>query len=157
MKISRANLKKNSPHRKTSYEWSNRIELYLPSYHQKYLGELDFEYGHDLFTHHGNYFAIESKIKLFTINAFEPNLFLSLGSGDKNNNHYYYGTESKSFGLTNFSTGINVLVPEFIDRYYCMTKLNYFTVVGEQNRNATFAKNNGHGFLFTFTMTKSIY
>ena len=152
-----SSLKKNSPHRKSSYEWSNRIEYYLTSYHTHYLAEFDFEYGHDLFTHHGNYFALESKIKLFSVNVFEPNLFVSLGSGDKKNNNYYYGEGSKNLSLTNFSTGINLLVPEFVDRYYCMTKVNYFTVIGHENQNAAYAKNNNHGFLFTLTMTKTIY
>ena len=152
-----SSLKKNSPHRKSSYEWSNRIEYYFSNYHTDYYAEFDFEYGHDLFTHHGNYFALESKMKLFKINVFEPDLFFSLGSGDKKNNNYYYGSDSKNLSLTNFSTGINLLVPEFVDRYYCMTKLNYFTVVGRQNQNAIYAKNNNHGFLFTLTMTKTIY
>ncbi len=47
-----------------TFEWMNRLELYLPSY-SKYQGELDVGIAKDLKEHSGVYLEISGKIKIF--------------------------------------------------------------------------------------------
>ncbi len=149
-------IKNKFPLRKQSFEWSNRLEYYFPTYHQNYIGELALEYDRDLITYHGNYAAVEGQLKLFTFKLLEPNLFVTLGAGDMKNNNYYYGKGSHRFGITDFSTGVNLQIPEFVDRFYTLAKFYYFKVLGNQNQNAQFAINQNASFAFSLTLTKDI-
>lgn len=151
------NIYSRSPHRNDSTEWINRLEFNFLGYSNHYIGQLAFEFGHDLFTHHGDYFDLETKIKLFKYKFLEPDLFASLGFGDLKNNQYYYGKNANRFGTNNFEIGLNILVPEEVDRYYSVAQIHYFEVLNQTNKNADFSKNNNHGFQITFTMVKNVY
>lgn len=144
-------------HRKNSLEWVNRIELNYPNYSTTYLGQIAFEIDHDLFTHHGYYFLFESKIKLFKYQMIEPDFFMSMGLGDLKNNTYYFGPSAKDMSINNFEIGINILVPEEVDRYYSLAQIHYFEVINDKNKNAEYAKKNNHGLQLTFTIVKNIY
>ena len=143
-------------HRQTSYEWSHRFEYYFNSYNEKYWAEIDLEYDKDTITHHGNYFTLESKLKLFTYKVFEPNLFLGLGLGDKKNNNYYYGPDSTNFGLSDFRAGINLLIPKYVDRFYSVADIHYFSVLNDQNKNAVYAKTKHNGIICTISLTQDL-
>lgn len=143
-------------HRKESTEWVNRIEYNFNSYSTHYIAQICFEFAHDLFVHHGNYFDLETKIKLFKYKSIEPNLYTLIGWGDYKNNSYYYGENAKGFGENNFELGLNFLLPEEIDRYYSVFQIHYFEITDSKNKNANYARNNNHGIQLSLTIVKNI-
>ena len=147
----------NNQNRNNSIQWSNRLEYYYPTYHGSYLGELDFEFDKDTFSHHGYFLALESKLKIFSYQNFEPNLFFSIGAGDRDNNTYYYGHNAHNFGLTNLEAGIDILLPAYVDRKYSLANIHYFKILGTQNQNASYAIRNNEGIIFTMNYTYNIY
>ena len=143
-------------HRDISYELSNRLEYYFPSNLNNFIGEIDLEYDHDTITHYGNYIAVDTKLKLFKYKFLEPNMYISLGAGDNKHNNYYYGPASNNFGLSTFAAGIKLLAPEYLDRFFAVADIHYFKVLGHENKEALYAKNNISGMAIIISYTQSI-
>lgn len=154
-------LRAGRPTRSDSYEWSNRAELFLPGYNDRYWGELDIGFAKDLSTHHGTYIDLQAKLKLFDFRVpglktkVEPNFSTSVGWGDSAHNQYLYGPSANEGSLNNFSAGLWLAFPEEADRFYPVIQLTHFEVLG-QNRNAEFATGNNEGWLFSFIATYGV-
>lgn len=154
-------IRSNFVHRPDTYEWSNRVEFFLPGYIEKYLAEIDLSWAKDLSVHHGNYVDLQTKIKLFDFRLpfaetkIEPNLFASVGWGDTNHNQYFYGPSANGNGLNNLSYGLWMAFPEEADRFYPIVQIKHFQVLGD-HANAEYAKNNSEGWLFSFIATYGV-
>ncbi len=145
-----------------TFEWMNRLELYLPSY-SKYQGELDVGIAKDLKEHSGVYLEISGKIKIFEKNwniisddRSEVNLFATVGYATQEHNEYLYGVGAKE-GFTHLSTGVWINFPDRADRYTPIVMIKYFEVLDRQNRNASWAVNNNHGLMVTLVGALPVY
>ena len=146
-----------SPDRPDSYEWSNGLEFYFPSYSDRYLGQANLTYAKDISKHHGDYLELEMRAKIFSTSVLgtilEPNLAGSLGWGSAAHNKYFYGLEKSDWN--NLSYGFWVAFPNEADRYYPILQLMRFSTLGD-NRNAPLAMGRNDGFLFSFIATFGI-
>lgn len=143
-------------HRPTSLENSHRLEYYFVNNTDNYKGSLALEYDLDLNSYHGNTIKIESLLKFATLKKTELNVYISLGAGDLKNNQYWYGNTSAPFSLNHFETGINLLLPEEVDRFYPVIQIHYFTVLGNENKMATWSHHHSHGVQLQTGYTYSI-
>lgn len=154
-------IKNGLPSRPDTYEWSSQAELFLPGYNSNYALEVDLSYAKDIATHHGNYFELQSKIKLFDFRLprvgtkIEPNLYASAGWGDSNHNLYFYGPAAGVSGFNNLSYGIWFALPEEADRYYPIIQIKHFETIG-RFRQGQFAEGRSDGWLFSFIATAGI-
>jgi hypothetical protein len=149
--------KKSIFYRKDSTEFSSRIEYTLLSNNGSYMGELSLELDKDLYTHHGEYVEFGTKLKLFSYKYLEPNLLGTIGYGSSENNIYYYGKTANQAAFNNISLGLVVLVPKIEDRFYPVMKIIYFNVLQDNNKNAEYAINNNHGWVFSIVGTYPIF
>jgi hypothetical protein len=155
---SHASIRDGSPNREDTYEWSNSLELFLPSYGDGYISEIDFIYAKDILQHNGNYFEIQSKTKLGNFRVpgagtlVEPNLFLSAGWGDKAHNKYFYGSDINESGFTNVAAGLWFALPEEADRNYPIIQARWFETLGAF-KDGQYASGRNRGFLFSFIAT----
>lgn len=151
------------PDREDSYEWTNRIEMFLPGY-QNYGAEIDLGYSLDLKAHHGGYTELQIKTKLadYMIESpkkinIEPNLFLSAGSGDQRHNEYFYGAvNSSSTELNNFAYGLWINFPNLADRNNPIILIKHFEVLGKENQQGAFARDRDHGWMLSFVGTVNV-
>lgn len=157
---------KNYMHRSVdrpgTFEWMNRLEFYFPSY-SKYQGEFDLGIAKDLKEHSGLYLEASGKIKVFEKiwniipdDRSEINLFATLGYATEKHNEYLYGHGARE-GFTHFSTGIWINFPDRADRYTPIVMVKYFEVLDSQNRNASWAFNNNHGWMVTLVGALPVY
>lgn len=148
-----------TPDRPDSYEWSTRAELFLPAYDDHYAAEIDFAYAKDISQHHGNYFELQTKLKLYRArlpgvgSLIEPNLVTTVGWGDGAHNRYFYGEGANQPGFNSFSYGLWFAFPEEADRYYPIVQITHFEVLGDSRRNASFARGRDQGWLVSFIAT----
>lgn len=147
-------------HRQSTYEWSNRVELYLPGYNKDYHSSFAFDYRKDLGEHYGNYFEIEYRIKLFDYTLprpnyyLEPNFFITTGWGDQRHNQYLYGPSANQDEFNNFSYGVVVSFPKETDRFYPIIMLRHFEALGK-SRKAEYARDS-EGWLFSFIASYNV-
>lgn len=150
-----------TPERPDTYEWSNRLEIFLPGYSDRYMAEIDLGIAKDLSAHHGTYFDLQAKYKLFDFQALptkikiEPNLFAAAGWGDLDHNRYFYGPTADAEGLNNFSYGLWFAFPDEADRFYPIIQVTHFETLGT-NRMAQYAQNNSDGWLVSFIATYGV-
>lgn len=144
------------PDREDSFEWVNRLEVFVPGYNDNYLGELDFAVHKDLKAHNGLYGEFMGKTKLFTFqNEFirrsivEPNLYVTLGYGDKRHNEYYYGAID-SEGFNNFGYGLWFNFTDLSDRNNPVITFKHFEVLGDKNKTGALARNRDSGYSLMF-------
>ncbi|MBC7742580.1 MAG: hypothetical protein H7061_10310 [Bdellovibrionaceae bacterium] len=148
---------KGDPDRKSTYEWSNGVDLFFPGYNDDYQGEIELSLSKDLTLHGGNYVSLVGKVKLFeftTLNTrVEPNFVGTTGWGDRAHNEYLYGPSDREAGINNVSYGIWLAFPDRADRYYPIVQLMRYQVVGDSHRNAEYARDRNEGFLFSVIAT----
>jgi hypothetical protein len=155
-------VRNGNPDRPETYEWNSRIELFLPGYNGHYSGEIDFGYAKDISAHHGNYFDVQSKVKLFRYrlpfagSLIEPNFYTAVGWGDSHHNQYFYGPTANESGFNNLSYGLWFAFPEDADRYYPIIQLTHFEILGDTNKAASYANGRGEGWLFSFIATVGV-
>lgn len=147
------------PDRESTYEWVNRLEFFIPAYNENYIAEIDLAIHKDLKAHHGLYTELMGKLKLFTFeNTFlkestvEPNLYFSLGHGDKRHNEYFYGA-TNSDGVNNLAYGLWFNFLDLADRNNPALIIKHFEVLGDKNKNAPLARNHNKGWAAVFTYT----
>lgn len=140
--------------RDSSFEWSNRLEIYIPNYGD-YSGEIDLGVAKDLKEHFGHYFDLTFKLKIFEYrwdiisrDQSEFMLFTTFGYADKAHNKYFYGQGAKA-GWTHFSAGLWVNFPERADRYTPILMVEYFEVLNSTNKQASLMTGNDHGWVVT--------
>lgn len=150
------------PDREDSWEWVNRLEFFLPAYSDAFISEIDFGIHKDLKAHNGIYAELMTKFKLFTFentlvkkSIVEPDLFVSVGYGDKRHNEYYYGAQD-SEGINNLAYGLWFNFLDLADRNNPVITLQHFEVLGDKNKNAPLARNRNAGYLATFTFTHDL-
>ena len=154
----RDEVRASSPHRRKTYEWSNRAEFFLPGYNDKYRTEVDLGYSRDISAHNGTYLDLQTKVKLLdfripgTQTLIEPNAYTSIGWGDASHNRYFYGPSANESGFNNFSYGLWFAFPEEADRFYPIIQLRHFQALGP-NRNGEYAQGRNEGWLFSFIAT----
>jgi hypothetical protein len=151
-----------SPDRPDTYEWNTRAEVFLPGYDDHYAGELDFGYAKDISQTHGNYFDLQSKVKLFQFRIpkvqtkIEPNFYASIGWGDAHHNQYFYGPSADQGGFNNLSYGLWFAFPEEADRFYPIIQMTHFEVLGSKNKSAEFSVGRNEGWLFSLIATEGL-
>jgi hypothetical protein len=153
--------KKNMPDRPDTYEWSNSLEIFIPGYDfnssENHLAEIDLKFAKDVSKHHGNYFEILGKIKIWghyvqaLKQVIEPNFVFSAGIADSAHNHYFYGANDNAHGINNISYGFWLAFPDESDRYFPIVQLMRFQTVGD-HKNASFANGRSDGILFSFIL-----
>lgn len=150
------------PDRENSWEWVNRAEFFIPGYNEDYISEFDFGIHKDLKAHHGLYYELTGKLKLFTFqntllrtSMVEPNLIVTVGYGDKRHNEYYYGALD-SEGLNNLSYGVWFHFNDLSDRNNPVITVKHFEVLGDKNKNAILARDRNNGWAATFTYTHDL-
>lgn len=154
-------IRRRSPQRDESQEWSAEAELFLPGYNSAYKAEMDFIYAKDLRAHQGNYWELKAKIKILDFRfgdwapVIEPNIFASYGWGDAAHNQYFYGPDANWAGFNNASYGIWFAFPNEADRYYPIVQLKYFEVLNSY-REAQFVKNRSERWLLSFIATVGV-
>lgn len=158
---SKSEYKNGMPHRTNTYEWANSLEIFIPGYDfsssDNHIAEIDLKYAKDVSQHHGNYFEILSKIKLWGHKStllkqmVEPNFVFSLGIGDSAHNKYFYGASDQAQGINNYSYGFWIAFPDQSDRYFPIVQLMRFSVAGD-HKKADFAKGRDNGILFSFIL-----
>ena len=156
-----------APSREDTYEWHSRVEIFFPGYNSKTWGEINIGYSKDLAVHGGNYVDVLGKLKVVDFRLpvagtlVELNAFGSLGWGDGNHNHYFYGPAvdalgqraSDEAGVSNYSYGLWFAFPEEADRNYPIVQLTRFEVLGDSRRSADFARGRNEGWLLSFIAT----
>jgi hypothetical protein len=146
------------PHRDDTYEWTNRLEWFLPGYNSHYLAEINAGIAQDISIHHGQYYDLQTKVKITDFKLWnlrlEPNLIGTIGYGSRSHNQYWYGLDAKA-SLADLSYGLWVAVPESADRYFPILQILHFEVLGA-NRQAQFAQNRSDGWLFSLILTYGI-
>jgi len=146
----------SSPKRKDTYEWSQSLEIFLPGYNKNYQSEIDLTFSKDLSQHHGHYVEVLGKLKLGSFRILEtelePNLFSSLGWGDRLHNQYFYGDDIKASGINNWSKGLWIALPEEADRFYPIIQLNHFQTIGSFHKGR-YAQGRSQGLLISFIAT----
>lgn len=158
---SKAAYKSGMPDRPNTYEWSNSLEIFIPGYDfsssQNHIAEFDLKFAKDISQHHGHYFEILGKIKLWARHSsllkqiIEPNFVFSVGVGDKAHNHYFYGRNDEAHGINNISYGFWLAFPDESDRYFPIVQLMRFSVTGD-HKNAEYAEGRNEGILFSFIL-----
>ena len=144
-----------------TYEIANGFELFLPGYNSNYRAEISLMHYKDIKVHRGDYFELQTKVKLFDFKTplssarLEPNLVYTTGLGNSRHNNYAYGAGGEAGDLTYHSLGIWVAIPEVVDRFYPNLQLTYFETASSQ-RNGVFAKDRNHGILFSFIASFSV-
>ena len=151
-----SSIKNIYPDREDSFEWVNRLEFFVPGYNSEYMGELDLAVHKDLKAHNGVYAELMGKLKLFTFqnelirrSIVEPNLYVTLGAGDKRHNDYYYGAVDSS-GLNNLSYGLWFNFLDLSDRNNPVITIKHFEVLGDKNKNGAFARDRDSGYSLMF-------
>lgn len=153
-----ASVQNGSPSRTDTYEWSNGLEFFFPGYNDNYQAEIDLTYSKDVGQHHGNYFELQSKTKLFSLSLekwqlqLEPNFVFTVGVGDRAHNQYFYGPNDEALGINNISYGFWVAFPKEADRAFPILQLTRFSVIGD-HRTAAYADQRNEGFLLSFLAT----
>lgn len=158
---SKNSYKNSMPDRANSYEWTNSLEIFIPGYNfnssENHIVEFDLKFAKDVSRHHGNYFEILGKIKLWSRHIslikqiVEPNFVFSAGVGDKAHNRYFYGANDTAHGVNNISYGFWIAFPDEADRYFPIVQLTRFFATGD-HKNAEFAKGRNEGILFSFIL-----
>ena len=150
---SRESVRKRFPNRENTYEWTNAVEIFIPGYNEHYLAEINLNYSKDLKAHHGNYFELKGKIKLFSYQfldtTWEPNFVSSIGWGGEKHNQYYYGPDDKQSGLNHYSLGLWLALPDKVDRYYPNFQVKYFSTT-QSHENKKYSSGNHEGVLVSF-------
>lgn len=147
-------------HRQTTYEWSNRLEWYMPGYNKDYKSTLSIDCRKDIKEHSGVYFELEWRIKLFDFTLprpsyyLEPNFFISTGWGDERHNQYLYGPSADQSEFTNVNYGAVISFPKETDRFYPIILLKHFQATGK-SRSAEYAREN-EGWMFSFIATYNL-
>ncbi len=140
--------------RENTYEIINTAEWFLPSYSKDYRAEIDFNWAYDLKEHHGHYLELLTKVKVtdfdFLSTKIEPQIFASVGWGQKSHNQYFYGPTADEDGFNNLNYGLWLTLPETADRFYPIVLLSHYEVLGDRNKHAQFAERNNQGYLLTF-------
>lgn len=155
------NIERQGTNREDTYEIANGFELFLPGYNSNYRAEISLMHYKDIKVHRGDYFELQTKVKLFDFNTplssarLEPNLVYTTGLGNSRHNNYAYGAGGDAGDLTFHSIGIWVAIPEVVDRFYPNLQLTYFETASSQ-RNGVFAKDRSHGILFSFIASFSV-
>ena len=158
---SRDSLKSGYPHRPSTDEWSSSVEFFLPAYDQTYHAEIDLTYSKDISKHFGNYFELQSKVKLFdfTIPNFgikiEPNFLSTLGFGDAAHNVYFYGPSANASGFNHLDLGLWLAFPKEADRYYPIIQFKHFQTLGKF-KDAEYAFSKSEGWLLSFIATLGV-
>ncbi|MFN3453574.1 MAG: hypothetical protein ACK41T_01345, partial [Pseudobdellovibrio sp.] len=150
------------PDREGTFEWLNRLELFVPGYNENYAAEISLGIAKDLKAHEGYYSELMTKVKAFDFRfrpikntLIEPNIFLALGAGDKKHNEYFYGAKDSS-GVNNIAYGVWVNFPELADRNNSIIQIRRFEVLGDKNKNGLYAKNRSSGWAITFVGTVNL-
>jgi hypothetical protein len=149
--------------RRTSYEWTSTLELFLPERANE-IGELDLIYSKDLKAHSGHYVEVMPRITLAQLfpdaqgkPQIQPQLFASVGWGDRLHNSYQYGSEAEMSGWNNFSYGLMVLAPTRLDSHYPVLTVSHYQVLG-QSKQGNWVADKTSGFnvsaLVAFAITK---
>ncbi len=144
--------------RQDTYEFAASLELFLPSYTSTYAAELDLNFSQDVATHHGQFFELVSKTRLFSYREpwaqtlLEPNAVISLGFGSKAHNQYMYGANSGSGGLSYVAAGLQLALPETADRFYPIVLLQFYSTSGSA-QNGSLVADKTSGFLLQFIAT----
>ena len=150
-------IKSNYVDRENTYEVSAGLEFFLASYDKDYWGEFDISYAKDIKAHNGYYLSAQSKIKISEMELFhkkvEPHAVVRIGLGDEKHNRYLYGPTANGDGLNNWAYGFVFEFPEDADRLIPVIQLMRFETLGEERRNAAFAKDHNEGFLLSFLGT----
>lgn len=141
--------------REDTYEIINTAEWFVPSYTNNYRAEIDFNWAYDLKEHHGNYFEVLTKVKVADFELFntpvEPQVFASVGWGQKAHNQYFYGPSADEDGFNNLSYGLWLTLPETADRFFPIILISHYEVLGDKNKQAQYAQGHNQGYLVTFT------
>ncbi len=148
-------LVQQNPNRKDTFEWNNSLEFFLPGYNSNYRAELDLIWAHDMQVHFGDYLEILLKVKLFDFTwwtLIEPNIFASLGWGNKRHNSYFYGPDDEQTGINNFSVGLWFAFPNEADRFYPIFQIRHFETLWG-HRNKEYSRGRGDGWLVSFIAT----
>lgn len=154
------NIRSQYHHRDSTYEWSNRLEWYLPGYNKDYVSTLSVDYRKDIGEHSGNYFEFEWRAKLFDYSFsrpnyyLEPNFFVTAGWGDERHNQYLYGPSANQAEFNNLNYGIVVSFPKETDRFYPIILLKHIQATGK-SKDAEYARNN-EGWVFSFIATYNL-
>lgn len=120
-------------------EQTNEWNVYLE--HQNNEHYFRFEVSRDLNAHESNYFEVHSRFALFDYirpkmkAVIQPSVYAAIGYGDEGHNQYLYGNSAQS-GVNHYELGIIVASPNVIDPFFPTLKLNYFEILGEENRGA---------------------
>ena len=126
---------------------TNELDGYL-EYDGKKQGFLRLQYSQDLSEHHGHYlelrgnFALGNFIKKGKGYLIQPGLFTAVGYGDKNHNEYFYGDGAEA-SLNNIEYGLLINSPGVIDIFWPTLKITRFEILGDKNREASFAQEKG--------------
>lgn len=153
----RQDLRNSFVDRENTFEIINSIEWFTPSYSKDYRAEIDLNWAWDIKEHHGHYLELLTKVKVsdfdFLNTTIEPQVFASLGWGQKAHNQYFYGPSSDSDGINNLSYGLWLTLPQTADRFYPIVLLSHFEVLGDKNKQAAYAQENNQGYLISFIAT----
>lgn len=135
-------------------EQTNEWNVYLE--HQNNEHYIRFELSRDLNAHESNYFEVHSRFALFDYKkpgmkaVIQPSIYAAIGNGDEEHNQYLYGQSAQS-GVNHYELGFVIASPNVIDPFFPTLKLNYFEILGDDNREAEFVEHKqGISFEFLF-------
>lgn len=144
----------NFVNRENTFEIINTVEWFLPSYSNDYRAEVNFNWAWDIKEHHGHYFELLTKVKVTDFELLntkiEPQVFASVGWGQKEHNQYFYGPTADADGFNNLNYGLWLTLPEEADRFYPIILVSHYEVLGDKNKHAQYAEGNNQGYLLTF-------
>lgn len=127
--------------REKTNEWDTYLE-YLNA--NQYIR---FQYTKDLNAHKSNYYEIHARQAIYNYKRkdvkaiIQPSLYASIGYGDKDHNEYLYGEyEHAEAGFNNYEVGLIIASPNVIDPFWPTLKLNYFEILGDDNRQGAYVK-----------------
>lgn len=150
---------KNS--RQNSVEWSVHLEAYLPDIDNDD-ASIELGVAKGLLGHTGFYYEVTPKISLghYFIDEkqyalFEPQLFLTLGYGDKDHNEYQYGMRTTGNQFCQLNAGLWVSSPGRLDPYFPIVKIYYFTLLSE-SANGTLVTDANKGMQFSLVLPVTI-
>lgn len=149
----RKELRDTYVNRENTFEIITSAEWFVPSYSDDYVAEIDFNWAADIKEHHGNYLELLTKVKVTDFELLstriEPQVFASVGWGQKEHNQYFYGPSADADGFNNLNYGLWLTLPETADRFFPIILISHYEVLGDKNKHAQFAEGNNQGYLVT--------
>lgn len=146
-----------SSDRESTMSWAQFIEL-----GDKQIGEISLQWEQDLKEHHGAYFELAGRWVLYNLPykryQLQPALFATLGAGSADFNQYIYGVgAADELQFNNYSVGLQLNAPPAFDHLYPLLRLQYYSVIGGQNRRASLVATQVDGFQAMLTVAFKVF